>query len=346
MNELFNLIEYAFKNDIKRTIVNFRFSIDKNIYAEAYRNLQKNIIKYNTYNKLKISNIKDIYEIRCCFKNKNIMNMSFINPEIYNLDNDNKINKNYIQLNIIKQNQNTDKLKYHLENCHTSFDSYIKKKREKKKTLIKLFNNNKFNTICSRSTRYYVMESEYHQEISQIKIKYRIILEIYKEKIITEGRLLLPNSISITLKNRSRVIFYDNNKIQIILSKLNYENIYDFKDSCTYILNICYSIIHLYSGYKIDINSITTVHIHCDFNYHNIMFKYPIFFKNNKIRFFGKNRINIRSISSCSDLVNINQYINDKKDELLKLYKEIEYCNPFSDDISNIKHIIIKIYNF
>lgn len=292
MEDLYSLIEYAYDNDINRTIVNFRFSIDKNVYKDLFKNFRTDIICNDEYSKTKLNNIKDIIEVKCCYKKRNIINLSLINPLIYNnldiLINNKK--KKSIDINIIKYNENSDKLKNYLENYKSSFDSFIKKKKEKKKTLIRLFNNdNGIYNISNESnrTQYYKTESEYNNITSEVTIKYKIILEIYKEKIITEGRLLLPNSISISTSNRSRIILYDNNKIQIILSKNKRENsTEDFKNVCSEILYIFFDIVKEYTGNIIDESKISSLKIHCDFNYKNCILTYPIFFNNTNIRFF------------------------------------------------------------
>ncbi|AAG02797.1 DNA-directed RNA polymerase beta chain [Betaentomopoxvirus amoorei] len=350
MEELYSLINYAYSNDIKRTIVNFRFSIDNKIYKNLFSNFREDIIINNEYSSTKLNNIKNIVEVRCCYKNKNIINLSLINPEIYkniiNINNKNN-KKKCININAIKENENTQYLKYYLNNCNTSFDSFIKKKKEKKKTLIKLFNNDNVHNISNNTnhTRYYEIESEYNNLTSEVTIKYKIILEIINEKIITEGRLLLPNSISITVSNRSRIILYDNNKIQIILSKDKSENnMQDFNNICSNILKTFFSITKEYTNNEINEKHIKSLSIHCDFNYTNSILKYPIFFEDKKIRFFGKNKISIKSITSKSKLEKIYTYIEKNICNIQKLYDDIDNCDPINDPIDDINTLVNKIY--
>ncbi|CCU55716.1 VITF-3 45kda subunit (Cop-A23R) [Choristoneura biennis entomopoxvirus] len=350
MDNLYYLVNYAYDNNMKRTIVNFRFSINDNIYKKLFKNFRKDIINNDEYHKIKLNNIQNITEVRCCYKNKNIINLSLINPKIYNniIKNNNRNKKKCININIIKENENTNNLKYYLENCNTSFDSFIKKKKEKKKTLIKLFNNdnNTYNISNDTNyTRYYQIQSEYNNITSEVTIRYKIILEIFNEKIITEGRLLLPNSISITVSNRSRIILYDNNKIQIILSKNKSEyNIEDFGKICSEILEIFFKITKEYTKITINDTFINSLSIHCDFNYINYILKYPIFFEDKKIRFFGKNKISIKSITSKDKLEKIYMYIKKNIYKMQKLYDEIDNCDPVSDSIDSINTLVNKIY--
>ncbi|CCU56312.1 VITF-3 45kda subunit (Cop-A23R) [Mythimna separata entomopoxvirus 'L'] len=348
MDDLDSLIYYAYNNNIKRTIVNFRFNIDYFIYEQTFNKFRNDIINNDEYEKTKVNNVSDIIEIRCCYKNKNIVTLSLINPIIYKNTTNNVNKKKYMKLNIIKKNKNTDRLKWYLETCNTSFDSFIKKKKEKKKTLIRLFNNiNNIQGISNETnfTQYYETKTEYNNITAESTIKYKIILEVIKEKIVTEGRLLLPNSISITIFNKSRIILYAKNKIQIILSKNKCEdNIDDFRNNYIKILQVFFDLVKEYSNYTIDSDYIKSLEIHCDFNYTDTIFKYPIFFKNNKIRFFGKNKITIKSITSKHKLEEIHKYINNNKHNIIKLYNEIDNCDPVNDPIDKITELINSIY--
>lgn len=352
MEKLYELIEYGLSNNIYRSIVNFRFSINDG-YDNIYKSLQKNIMQGKTFNDLNLSKISDISEIRASFKDKNIKIVSFMNPKLYNdLDNNLKLrSQKNVQVNIIKSNHNSDKLKMFLENYKTSFDSFINKKKEKKKTLIRLLTvndtNNDINTR-SYSTRYYNVNCEYNNLTSTVTMRCHLILEIYKEKIITEGRLLLPNSINISLDNRSRIIFYDNNKIQVILSKNNdIETYTEFKEMCQQIIEKCINICKLYSPINIPVNyDITNLCLHCDFNYYSELLKYPVFLDYKNIKFFGRNRLTIRSITNKADLENSYNYIIELINKCKHLNNEIDLCNPFQDKFDQIEKLIKDIYNF
>ncbi|BAO49550.1 DNA-directed RNA polymerase beta chain [Alphaentomopoxvirus acuprea] len=345
MDELYKIIKLASDNDLCRTIVNFRFSIDRDTHSKLYNNIQLDLINNNNYINLLFNKISNIREIRACFKTKkNNNSITFINPNYYYVNTKSTKDKN-LHVNIIHNGINTNLLHDYLNYACTSFDSFIKKKKFKKKTLIKLFNANHVNSYSMTQTRYHIIESKFDMDAKESHVKFKLILELDNEKIITQGRLLLPNSIGITLSNRSRIILYNNYKIQIILSKGKNETFTKFVEFTNNVLNTCFDIINIYTNILYTSNIIKDLYINCDFNYRSDKFKYPVFFNNKHIRFFGKNKINIKTITNYDTINNILISIKNIEQELQYVYNNLESINPFDSNITDINYVINEIQN-
>jgi hypothetical protein len=339
MNDLNSLFEYSEQLNLKKTITNYLFSFDNNIvYNDFYTYLIQELNNKNKFDSLLIElGELEILEIKYCNTNKtNIKTFTFLNHNnIDDTDNNKRKKEKNINIRIIDGSINSKKIENYLYNCKTSLDQYFKKKKIRNKSSIYLFKQN------TNENSKYIQDSMFK---NNIEINYnnknnekitKTILNIYieNEKIICYGRMLLPNCISIILKNRSILNIYKNNKLQILPVK-NDNDIQFFKKIYKIIQNI------INKMYNVDI-SYTNEKFHCDFNYFNKDIKLPILIESEKnLSFFGKDKINIRNIKNTDQLKLCFEIIKKNIIQTEYIYNEILCSNPFTDEETKIFNII------
>lgn len=338
MNDLTSLFEYSEQLKLKKTITNYLFSFDNNIvYNYFYTYLIQELNNKNKFDSLQIElGELEILEIKYCNTNKtSIKTLTFLNHNNIDVTNNKRKKKKNINVRIINSSINSQKIENYLYNCKTSLDQYFKKKKIRNKSSIYLFKQN------TDENSKYIQDSAYK---NNIEINYnnkdnekitKTILNIYieNEKIICYGRMLLPNCISIILKNRSILNIYKNNKLQILPVK-NDNDIQFFKQIYKNIQNI------INRMYKVNI-SYTNEKFHCDFNYFNKDITLPIFIESEKnLSFFGKDKINIRNIKNISQLKLCFEIIEKNIIKTKQIYNEILCSNPFTDEENKIFNII------
>lgn len=339
MNDLTTLFEYSEKLNLKKTITNYLFSFDNdNVYNNFYTYLIQELNNKNKFDSLKIEfDELEILEIKYCNTNKtNIKTFTFLNYNIFDeyIDKKRKKEKN-INVHITDNSINSKKIEYYLYNCKTSLDQYFKKKRISNKSSIYLFkqNNNENSKYIKDSMFKNNIEINYNNENYEKITKTILNIYIENEKIICYGRMLLPNCISIILKNRSILNIYKNNKLQILPVK-NDNDIIFFKK----IYKVLQTAIKKMYGVNI---SYKNEKFHCDFNYFNKNIKLPIFIESEKnLSFFGKDKINIRNIKNIEQL---KTYYNIIKKNIIQteyIYNEMIQLNPFMDNAEKIINII------
>ncbi|AAC97825.1 ORF MSV052 putative vaccina A23R homolog, similar to SW:P20998 [Melanoplus sanguinipes entomopoxvirus] len=342
MNELYEIKDIAYKNSMKRTIINYIFSIDGKKQYNLFNNIKKDILENNIYDNLKLNKINYIDEIKSCIIDKNcnkifmFININNLTPILY------KGKPKNVKINIINEGYNSKKIEYHILNNETSFDQYILKKKNKKGFRIKLLNEQ-----CTENYKkmykntYYEIENTYDNITKNLITHYKLILQLDNDKIITEGRLLLPNSISISLKNRSRIIIYANH-IQVIVSKQKNETLDTFNNQIKDIMLYFKIIYELYCLENIYLDDIFNLRLYCDFHLFDSSLIYPINTNNKQIRFFGKGKLNIQSIHNVNDIINIVNEIKIIKNKSITIYKKLMNIDPFNSNIEDIYDLIDK----
>jgi hypothetical protein len=340
MNNLKNLHEYAENLYLKKTITNFIFEFNnKDLFCNFYDFLINELTTRKTFDSLDIKFNNDelkIYEIKYCDTEKfNIKTIAFVNEELLNSSMIPIQHKKNINITIIKKSDNSEKIKYFLCNYKTSFDKYFKQKKLKIKSSIYLLKrlNTSDNVKFSKKNLYKNVEINYDTKNNEIITKTIINIDIDNEKIICYGRMLLPNCVSIITKDGSRINIYKNNKIQIIPKKTN-NNIQFF--------DILYKNLHnyIYLKYNEHVNFVNE-QFHCDFNYINENIKLPIFVHNVKnLSFFGRDKINIRSMKTKYQLEKIFKEILTNNVIIGELYNRMINIDPFTAPINQITDMV------
>jgi len=347
LNELFETINLSIENNFNRTITNLRVQFVKpDINTILYNEIKSDIKMHNRYINTKLSNIKSISEIKLCITSKHSNKIiTFINPNNIKCEPVTYI-KN-IDVIISQHGINSDILKNHLLKNKTSFDSYIKKKKNKNKKSIKLLKSTRHDSYAIINNRYNISEISKCAKTHEINIKSMIIFEIYEDKIISAGRMLLPNSICILLNNNVRLIIYKHNdKLQLLLPKQKNNNMETFKYLITISLSFILELLNLYITPIEDILShIYSVGMYIDFNYisDNVLSVLPIN-KYNNVKFYGKNKLSIKSVQSYHELleyINILKKYNNYWNKINKLLDDIP--DPFSSQDNVLINLIENI---
>lgn len=340
IKEIYELIDFIEKNNFKINILNiflnfkdklylnkFKEIFDKFNSLENFNDLKKNFdTKYLNY-KNYIKYIK-IYHVL----NKNNKNIILFNPNIYkhlpDIENiqDEYTNENKTLLyKIKKRNQNTNKLLNFLLNEENFINNFIKKQNTKTFIYTKLWKNdvlqNNENINLDLLNFKNNTNTKVYKEIKKYKIKKKQSIEfkINQEKILTNVRLSLPNTIIICFNDLS---FVQLNKIVISNSlTTNNQTFNSFKEKIEYYIDIYKNLFDvdidkINLNYNITIKKENTKHL----KYNELVYKL-----NEKKILFSEENINIKYIKNLDEL---KEHIQN-----LQTYEEKfeEYKNKFSN---------------
>lgn len=339
IKDIYDIIEYININNFKINILNIFIDIKGDNYLNKYKSIIKNFNEIECFDQIEnffskeylnykkyINYIKLYYVLE-----KNNQNIILFNPNVYeNLD-DIEYNKNNTYVNennnliysVKQQNNNTLKLINFLLNQKNFINSFSKKQNTK--TFIysklwknKLLKNNEEINLDLLNFKNNTNEKTY-KEIKDFKIKKLQTIEfsIHKEKITSNVRLSLPNTIILGFTDLS---FVQLNKI-VISNTLNFNdlNFNSFKEKIDYFINIHKML------FDIDIHTINikfNITIKKE-NKKKIKYNELVYKLNTNKILFSDDNINIKYINNIDELKN---YI-----DILKIYEEklLEIENKF-----------------
>lgn len=245
LNKSLNLIE---KNHHKVTILNIFLKFENKTYDAFFTNIVKqfqNIKNFSNcellFQKLTNEEINNINYIKTYTAiEKTNLNYILFNPKLYQNIQEQTINFPYITFqdeNI--STINTNKLKTYILSEKNFITDFVKKKNKKKTIISGLWNNstfgnnnqnknlNTFKTTNEFNSKEYIQCKDSDYKIKKI-IKIKLIIN--EEQIITNVRLILPNSFAIALSDNSYIYL---NKIIIsntlTLGTKNFKNITEKK---------------------------------------------------------------------------------------------------------------------
>lgn len=321
MEELFQIYDLLITNNFVINILNLTINIPKDQYFQIYTeklNLFKNCLLFKNIKKIFPKIQKSDLEIINYIKIYNVMNnnqtISFFNPKLININYNDEyfeyeqnstsfVLENDLKIKVLKYTKLTCKIIHFLQTEKNYFTEFIKKQNKKTKLSISLWKKKylykeEFNIkILNKESRFSSINYEIIDN-HKIKKKFKLHVILEKEKIISNCRISLPNTICICIDDNYIYI----NKI-IISMKLV---IHDIKFE-SFIKKVYFLIKLYYKIYQINI--------------YDINFNLSVKKKNNIdiIKFETTNLLLLKHVKITKKFINI-KYIT-KYQELVQIFK-------------------------
>lgn len=352
LSEYLNLLNDIYTTGLERTISNFRIKFDKTIYDNLYIYLHSNDEFKNFISEdRKLDNVK---EIKTCIISKHEENttMCILNPANIVIEKRKKRSNKNLNIIIKKNGENSELIRDYIKNNSNGFNSFLKKKNTKEKVSLAAYR--KYVSYDEESIDI-EKTMEYSTEYQKIKVntcdKYfikkktiNLTLYITNDKIITKGgnkcslRTMIPNTITISLIDNSRLMIFNNGVIQIIPSKEKTEK--TVEDFILKLMRLYETLIRVVLRFDNNVVSVKKKKlikkvikrilenkkyriyksidykiesINCDFSYKDVdVIPFPIIDNKyfSKIKFYGSKNINIKGINNKHILADRIKVIN------------------------------------
>lgn len=345
INEIYELIDFVEKNNFKINILNIFLNFKNKLYLDKFEEIFEKFNSLENFNDLKKNFDKKYLNYKNYIKyikiyhvlKKNNQNIILFNPNIYkHLQDIEEIKEEYTNENktllykVKNRNKNTNKLLNFLLNEENFITNFIKKQNTKTFIYTKLWKNdvlqNNENINLDLLNFKNNNNTKIYKEIKKYKIKKKQSIEfkIHQEKIVSNVRLSLPNTIILCFNDLS---FIQLNKIVVSNSlTLNDINFKGFKEKIKYYIDIYKNL------FDVDVDNINlnyNITIKKE-NTNNLKYNELVYKLNEKKILFSEENINIKYIKNKEELIdhikNLKIY-EEKFEEYKKKFSEYNFLN-------------------